>query len=163
MELEKKSQFKLDYVEENCIRNAEHGIIERDVASRSPHPHLNVGDHMCPVQPIVIEFTEHHILRGNRVDEWALKKGAGTWGIHQYPVDFRGNGILVFFQKKLVHRYQRQKLFLFLLLYFFRNPRNVGHSMHLPESDAPPLVRAPGLHIHRGVYLHYNRTLVLTQ
>ena len=29
MELEKKSQFKLDYVEENCIRNAEHGIIEK--------------------------------------------------------------------------------------------------------------------------------------
>ena len=29
MELEKKTQFKLDYVEENCIRNAEHGIIEK--------------------------------------------------------------------------------------------------------------------------------------
>ena len=29
MELEKKSQFKLDYVEENCIRNAEQGIIEK--------------------------------------------------------------------------------------------------------------------------------------
>ena len=61
--------------------------------------------------------------------------------------------ILVFAQKKLIHRNQRQKLLFLLLLSLFRNPRNVGHSMHLPESDAPPLVRTPrGSHSSRCVF-----------
>ena len=58
-------------------------------------PDLNIGNQVCPVQPIIVEFAQFDLFRGNRSDNRTLSKKKSTGFVHQYTVDFSDDIILL--------------------------------------------------------------------